>query len=94
MLEALGYRMLLARDGLEAVHLFKTSRDRIDLVILDVVMPGLSGPDAFSQMSAIRPNLVVIFTTGYTSEAATLNSMVERGAPLLQKPYGPNTSAE
>jgi len=87
MLEALGYRVVLATNGTEAVELFKTNSDQIDLVILDVVMPGLSGPDAYSEMSAIWPNLGVIFATGYTAESASLTSMVGKGATVLQKPY-------
>lgn len=86
-LEALGYRVVLASNGREAVELFKTHSDRIDLVILDVVMPGLSGPDAYLEMSAIRPNLGVVFATGYTAESASLSSMVGKGATVLQKPY-------
>jgi two-component system cell cycle sensor histidine kinase/response regulator CckA len=88
MLEALGYRVLLAANGLDAVHLFESNSRQVDLVILDVVMPGLSGPDAYSQMASIRPDLKVVFTTGYTSEAASLASMIEKGAAFLQKPYG------
>ena len=91
MLEALGYRVILAANGTEAVQLFKNNCDQIDLVILDVVMPGLTGPAAYSEMSAIRPNLGVIFATGYTAEAAHLVSMVEKGATLLQKPYSPKS---
>ena len=88
MLEALGYRVLLAANGLEAVQLFKANSNRIDLVILDVVMPGQSGPDTYSQLTVGRSDLRVIFTTGYTSEAASLTSLIEKGAGFLQKPYG------
>jgi signal transduction histidine kinase len=88
MLEGLGYRVLLAANGLEAVRLFRQYPDQIDLVILDVVMPGLSGPDTYSQMTAFRPDLKVVFTTGYTSEVASLASLMDRGAAFLQKPYG------
>jgi FixJ family two-component response regulator len=51
-------------------------------------MPDLSGPDAYLQMAAVQPNLRVVFTTGYTAETASLNSTLEKGAPVLQKPYG------
>lgn len=88
MLEALGYCVLLAANGLDAVQLFKADSDRVDLVVLDVVMPGLSGPDTYSQMAVIRPDLRVVFTTGYTSESAYLTSLIEKGAAFLQKPYG------
>ena len=87
ILETLGYRVIAAADGLEAVRLFKANCEHVVLVVLDVVMPGLSGPDAFLQMASLQPNLRVVFTTGYTSEAASLTSMIERGASFLQKPY-------
>jgi DNA-binding NtrC family response regulator len=51
------------------------------------VMPSLSGPEAYLKMSAVRPGIKVIFTTGYTHEAAALISLVEKGAAILQKPY-------
>jgi CheY-like chemotaxis protein len=86
-LEALGYRVLLATNGVEAVEVFNCNPDRIDVVVLDVVMPELGGPDAYMKMSAIRPNLGVVFATGYTAEAASLTSLVEKGAVVLQKPY-------
>jgi two-component system cell cycle sensor histidine kinase/response regulator CckA len=87
-LDALGYRLILASNGIEAVELFKANAKKIDLVILDVVMPAMSGPDAYLEMRQLRPDLPVLFTTGYTAEAAAVTSMVEKGAALLQKPYG------
>ncbi len=87
MLELLGYQVITAIDGAIAVQTFKTNSDRIDLVVLDVVMPGLSGPEAYSQMTAIRPTLPVVFTTGHTTEVGILSSMVKHGASVLQKPY-------
>jgi two-component system cell cycle sensor histidine kinase/response regulator CckA len=87
MLAGLGYRVILATDGKDAIQQFKLNTNHIDLVILDVVMPGLGGPDAFREISAIRPGQRVIFITGYTSEAAEINSLLEAGAVFLQKPY-------
>jgi two-component system cell cycle sensor histidine kinase/response regulator CckA len=87
MLQALGYRILVASDGKKALELFKTNADQIDLIVMDVVMPSLSGPEAYLEMSALRPGIRVIFTTGYTPEARSLVSMVEKGAAILQKPY-------
>ncbi len=87
MLETLGYTVIIAADGVEAVEIFRAKWKQIDVAVLDVVMPRLSGPDAFMQMSELQPNLRVVFTTGYTSEAASLTSMLEKGASFLQKPY-------
>ena len=87
MLQALGYRILAASDGAKALELFKLNADEIDLIVMDVVMPSLSGPEAYLEMSALRPGIPVIFTTGYTPKARALVSMVERGAAILRKPY-------
>jgi len=87
MLEVLGYKVILAFDGAMAVQCFQANMDTIDIVVLDVVMPGLSGPEAYAQMAAMRPKLGVVFTTGHTSEVGILSSMMERGASVLQKPY-------
>ena len=57
----------------------KVIAEKPDLIVMDVVMPSLSGPDAYSKISALRPGIEVIFTTGYTSEAASLISLVETG---------------
>jgi len=91
ILEALGYRVLAASNGAEAVELFRKHSDRINVIVLDMVMPVLSGPDAYVQISAIRPGAKVIYTTGYVSEATTLAAMRQAGAPILQKPYTPKT---
>jgi DNA-binding response OmpR family regulator len=87
MLQKLGYRILVASDGRKAVDLFKANSDQIDLIVMDVVMPSLNGPEAYLEMSALRSGIRVIFTTGYTPEAKSLISMLEKGASILQKPY-------
>jgi two-component system cell cycle sensor histidine kinase/response regulator CckA len=87
MLQRLGYRVILATNGTEAIELFKANSRQIDLVILDIVMPNLSGPAVYSQMTAIQPDLRAVFATGYTAETASLNSPLEKGVPILQKPY-------
>jgi two-component system cell cycle sensor histidine kinase/response regulator CckA len=87
MLEALGYRVLVASDGGKALELFTAHAKQIDLVVMDVVMPVLSGPEAYLEMSALKPEVRVLFTTGYTPKAKALTSMLEKGAVILQKPY-------
>lgn len=87
MLLALGYDVLPAQDGKEAVELFKKNADRIDLVLLDVVLPSHTGPEAYSQISAIRPGTKVIFASGYTAENVLLKSAIQKGATVLQKPF-------
>ena len=91
MLEGLGYRVLAASNGPEAVDLYRRHQDQIGVVVLDAVMPGLSGPDVYLQILAIRPDARVFFTTGYADETTTLAAIRNSGSPLLQKPYTPAT---
>jgi two-component system, cell cycle sensor histidine kinase and response regulator CckA len=88
ILETLGYQVLLARDGAEAVHQFAVHRDAISLALLDVIMPKLDGIDAYEQMCKVNPGTPVIFTSGYSDHGAVLASLLEKGTTVLQKPYG------
>lgn len=88
MLDALGYRTIVARDGAEALKLFEANHEEIDLVLMDMVMPRVSGPDAYAKMAEIRPGLKAIFTTGYSMGAVGMMPSLETGTALLQKPYG------
>jgi two-component system cell cycle sensor histidine kinase/response regulator CckA len=90
-LKSLGYHVLLARDGEEAVAAFSANHDKISLVLLDVIMPRCSGPRAYSIMKELKPNVSVIFVTGYSNETAALAAIVEDGVPVLRKPYSPST---
>ncbi len=90
MLKKLGYSVIVAADGKESVELFKSNHHIIDLVVMDVVMPQLSGPEAYLEMCLLCagcPDPKVIFTTGYTPKAKDLAAMVEKGAAILRKPY-------
>lgn len=94
LLERLGYKVLLAGDGEEALRLFAQEQEHVALVLLDVVMPKLNGPEAYARMCAARPTLPVIFATGYSAESAPLlSALAEKGVPILQKPYSPRILA-
>jgi two-component system, cell cycle sensor histidine kinase and response regulator CckA len=88
ILESLGYQLLLARDGKEAVDLFGAHRNSISLVLLDVIMPKLDGIDTYEQMCKAKPSVPVIFTSGYSDHGPMLASLTQKGATILQKPYG------
>lgn len=88
-LEGLGYQVLLASDGEAAVRMFCEQPEGIALVVLDVVMPKLGGPEAYPKMCAVKPDLPVLFTTGYSAESGSLGTWLEKGAAVLQKPYIP-----
>jgi PAS domain S-box-containing protein len=88
-LESLGYHVLLAHDGEEAIGIFSTHCDSIALVLLDVIMPRRSGPETYAAIAALKPGVPVVFATGYSNETAALTEMIERGIIVLQKPYSP-----
>jgi len=93
-LSSLGYSIILAKDGREAVEQFAANSHRISLLVLDVVMPRLGGPDALEQIRQMNPAIPVIFTSGYSEESEILNSLISRvAAHLLQKPYAPRDLA-
>jgi len=76
-----GYNVMEASDGEEAVRVFRENADAIDLVFLDMTMPGLSGVEALEQMREIRPKIKALVASGYPQEIAT--------AHFLAKPYSP-----
>jgi CheY-like chemotaxis protein len=89
-LEGLGYQVKLARDGEEAIQVFQAHGEEIALALLDVVMPKLAGPQLYARLSAAKPDLPVILTTGYSAQSASLSALLEKGVPVLQKPYTPS----
>ncbi len=87
MLETLGYEVIEARDGLEAVEIFRRRAAEIDLVILDLVMPGLTGEAALGQMRRIVPAVPAILVSGY-DESGRIREIVAAGfGGFLQKPF-------
>ena len=94
IIEGLGYRVLLARDGEEAVRLFAENSTAVDLLVMDVTMPRKGGPAALTEMSALNPGVPVIFTTGYAKDGESLASIGGPRVEILQKPYGSSTLAQ
>jgi PAS domain S-box-containing protein len=85
VLENAGYRVIAARDGVEAVRLFKNKRrSGIALVLLDLVMPGLGGRDAYAEIVRVSPGQPVLFTSGYSEHLASTDA-----ATVLAKPFRP-----
>ena len=85
-----GYTVLESRDGEDALRQARSDPQRtIHLLITDILMPGLSGPELAAQLAAERPEMRVLFTTGY-AETVTLEAGMEKSAPVLAKPFLPN----
>jgi two-component system cell cycle sensor histidine kinase/response regulator CckA len=88
LLEAMGYEVMLAKDGQEAIELYKKACNSIDIVLLDMVMPNMGGGQAYDRMKEINPDVKVLLSSGYSidGEAAEI---LERGCDgFIQKPFG------
>jgi two-component system cell cycle sensor histidine kinase/response regulator CckA len=90
----LGYSVITTADGEEAVREYGRWSSEIALVVLDVVLPRLEARQVYERMRAIRPDVKVLFTTGYAPESARLRDLLEGGRiPLLEKPFTPSMLA-
>ncbi len=87
ILHKAGYKVIGVGDGVEALSLFNEQSDQIDLVLLDVVMPGMSGKEAYDEMRKKTPELKAIFASGYSENAIHTNFVLEEGLDLVPKPY-------
>ncbi len=86
-LEKLGYKPILARNGLEAVEIFQSHKDQISLVVLDLIMPIMDGQRAFTQIKKISKNSKILITTGYAADER-LEILLDQGCQgIIQKPF-------
>ncbi|MHB1025793.1 MAG: PAS domain S-box protein [Desulfobacteria bacterium] len=89
ILERLGYRVLQARNGTEAIAEVRGYGDRIDLLLTDVVMPGMNGSELATQLVRHHPEMKVLFTSGYTDDAIVHHGVLDEGVMFIGKPYTP-----
>jgi CheY-like chemotaxis protein len=82
-----GYSVLEASDGARALKIAEGHAGPIHILITDVVMPHLSGPDLATQLVASRPDLKVLFISGYTDDTVFRHGVLEGGVAFLQKPF-------
>jgi hypothetical protein len=94
MLEEQGYLVLQAGNGLDAIALAERHRGDIDLLLTDVVMPRLSGPELAQQLRALRPGLEVLFMSGYNDSRLVHRGVEEANVNLLVKPFSPDELVE
>jgi PAS domain S-box-containing protein len=93
-LQQYGYQVIEAGDGREALRLLEGSERPINLVVTDVVMPGMDGPELARRAQRLRPGLPVLFMSGYTDDEIVRRGLLEAGQPFLQKPYTPEALGE
>ena len=88
-----GYEVLETCRGSEALALAKLHSDPIHLLLTDMVMPGLSGRELVEQLGPLRPDMKVLYMSGYTDDTVLRHGIQEEKMPLLQKPFVPDTLA-
>ena len=87
VLSSLGYRVISACDGEQAMKLFADTASDIDLILTDIVMPKMSGPEFAALARGIKPGVPVIFATGYNKEQALGGSPELKNSRLINKPF-------
>jgi len=92
-LEARGYRVLDAADGRAALEISARHDGDIDLLLTDVVMPGMSGRELAERLAPLRPGMKVLYTSGYTDDAMVRQGVLTAGVAFLPKPFVPDTLA-
>lgn len=87
MLEKLGYSVIAARNGLDALRIYGEKKHEIDIVLLDIIMPGLPGRETFIELQKVNPQIRVILSSGYSEDEQAAEMMNRGVAAFIQKPY-------
>jgi len=94
LLEELGYTVLSVMSGQEAIDVFQKDQDNIDLVIMDMIMPGMGGGETFDRLKKINPEVKVLLSSGYSINGQA-TKIIRRGCDgFIQKPFNMNQLAE
>jgi two-component system cell cycle sensor histidine kinase/response regulator CckA len=94
MLHRLGYTILEAGGGAEALRIFAQNQGAIDLLLTDVIMPQMSGRDLAERLRTVRPALKVLYISGYTDDMLAHHGVLEPNVYLLPKPFAPDELAK
>ena len=85
-----GYKVLTAENGEAALRFHGDTVERVDLVVSDVVMPVMSGPELMNELSIRHPDLKCLYVSGYTDDAIVHHGVLDEGVELMQKPFSRN----
>jgi two-component system cell cycle sensor histidine kinase/response regulator CckA len=92
-LEMHGYTVLVATDGKDALQILDSQLGPVDLLLTDVVMPSMSGPELAAHIRSRFPRVKVLFMSGYTDDAVVRHGLLNAEASFIQKPYTPHELA-
>jgi len=88
-LESIGYKVLQAPNGTEAIAVAQGYADRIDLLLTDVEMPGMNGSELAKQLELHNPEMKVLLMSGYTENGVSQHGVIPGGASFIGKPFTP-----
>jgi two-component system cell cycle sensor histidine kinase/response regulator CckA len=91
VLTPLGYKVLFAASGEEALELMASKQEKIDLLLTDVVLPGIKGQDLAKQLLVNCPDINVLFMSGYLCPSMAHSNSEQRFEAFIQKPFAPNS---
>ena len=94
MLEKLGFSVLTAASGKEAIEIYKINKGRIGLVVLDMIMPGMGAGDTYNELQAIDPAIKVLLSSGYGVDEQTSEVMKRGCKGFIQKPFNMQVLSE
>ncbi len=86
-LQQLGYSVLLAENGIDAVEIYRSNPNEIDLVLLDMIMPKQGGHQTFYKIKAMDPNACILLSSGYVSEEEVADLLQQGAKGFLPKPH-------
>lgn len=89
VLKEFGYKVLTAEDGEEAIKKFSENKDKIKLLLLDLIMPGIDGKEVYERAKKIKPGIKAIFTSGYTMNVIKRKGILDEGFNFISKPILP-----
>ena len=87
LLKVMGYHVLTAREGREAIELYKKHRETVDLVLLDIIMPNMKGGEVFDRLKEINPDIKVLLSSGYSIDGEATKILERGGKGFIQKPF-------
>ena len=87
LLEEMGYKVLIAKGGKDAIEVYKKNKDEIDMVILDMIMPDMGGGETYDKLKEINPKIKVLLASGYSIDGQA-SEILDRGCNgFIQKPF-------
>jgi len=89
ILKKFGFTVIFAQDGADAVDKFRANCEKIDIVVMDMIMPTKSGREAYEEIKGIRPGIKVLFMSGYSPDLLRARGILDNGAQILLKPIQP-----